>query len=50
MHSRLVPGLFWIYSSLSHRAMDYYYGARELHGTGMSKHWPLAHSSSTFWR
>eukprot|EP00913_Durusdinium_trenchii_P005606 g5224.t2 len=32
-------GLFWIYSLLSHRAMEYYYGARELKGNGMSKHW-----------
>ncbi|CAJ1401746.1 unnamed protein product [Effrenium voratum] len=36
---RLQRGLFLCYSLLCHRAMEYYHGARELQGTGMSKHW-----------
>eukprot|EP00434_Breviolum_minutum_P003028 symbB.v1.2.002662.t1/scaffold138.1/size301272/3 len=36
---RIQGGLFWIYSLLSHRAMEYYFGSPALKGTGLSKHW-----------
>ena len=42
-------GLFWIYSLLSHRAMEYYFGSPALKGTGLSKHWP-GHSWCFSWR
>lgn len=36
---RLQGGLFWVYSLLSHRAMEYYWGSSGLNGCGLSKHW-----------
>ena len=37
---RSFAGLFWVYSLLSHRAMQYYWGSSGLNGCGFSKHWP----------
>ena len=37
---RFFAGLFWVYSLLSHRAMEYYWGSSGLNGCGLSKHWP----------
>ena len=37
---RSFAGLFWVYSLLSHRAMEYYWGSSGLNGCGFSKHWP----------
>ena len=44
-----LPGLFWVYSHLSHRAMEYYYGSPGLKGCGLSKHWWLDRMTTQFW-